>query len=172
MKRKKIKAIVMCCIISILFMVGCGNTDTSSTSDNDTSTTDISSGSTTDQEDDSVSSDINDSPTENTDENTNSDIVTPPTPGKLTSEDGGLELEDKSQDSDGNIIGNIKNLTNHAYSYVEVDINLYDSNNNQVDSTLTNTTNLAESSTWSFTAPIINHNNVASYRVVKISAMR
>lgn len=155
-------------------MVGCGNTetDTSSTSDNDTSTTDMSNNSTTNQDDESVSSDINDSSTENTDENTNSDIVTPPTPGKLISEDGGLELEDKSQDSEGNIIGNIKNLTNHSYSYVEVDINLYDSNNNQVDSTLTNTTNLAESSTWSFTAPIINQNNVASYRVVKISAMR
>ena len=88
-------------------------------------------------------------------------------PSKLTSSDGNLELENDSS-SDGNVLGTIKNLSSEPYSYVEVNINLYDSNGNQVDDMMTNTTNLAGNGTWKFSAPIIYPDRSQKYRVVGI----
>lgn len=86
---------------------------------------------------------------------------------KLTSSDGNLELENDSS-SDGKVLGTIKNLSSNSYSYVEADINFYDNNGNQVDSTLTNTTNLEPNGTWKFSAPILDQNRSQRYRVVSI----
>lgn len=95
-----------------------------------------------------------------------------PTPQvKLTSEDGDLELENKYC-SNGYICGTIKNLSSDSYSYVEVDINLFDASGNQVDSTLTNVNNLAANTNWNFKAPVINQDNVSTYKVVSIQGTR
>lgn len=90
---------------------------------------------------------------------------------KLTSSDGMLELEDKYS-QDGYVCGTIKNLSVNSYSYVEVDINLYDSNGNQVDSTITNVNNLAGYGTWNFRAVVVNQKNVSKFRVVNIQGVR
>jgi hypothetical protein len=84
--------------------------------------------------------------------------------------DEGLELV--SHDSvNGKIVGTIKNLTDKSYRYIEVDINLYDANGNQVGSTLANTTNLEGNSTWNFTA-YINYDNTNTYKIVGIQGSR
>lgn len=86
---------------------------------------------------------------------------------KRNSSDGNLELENDSS-SDEKVLGTIKNLSSNAYSYVEVDINFYDDNGNQVDSTLTNMNNLEPNGTWKFSAPILDQNRSQRYRVVSI----
>jgi len=53
---------------------------------------------------------------------------------------------------DRHITGMVKNNTDHTYSYVQVEINLYDDEGNQVGSTLANTNNLEPGSTWKFDA--------------------
>ena len=84
--------------------------------------------------------------------------------------DEGLQLiSDKSVD--GKIIGTIKNLTDEPYRYVEVNINLYDADGNQVDNTLANMNNLEANGTWNFTAYIVG-DNVAKYRIINIEGNR
>lgn len=168
MKKKIVTLGMIICLIFIF--AGCGSSDNNTTNTDTTTTQDDNSGI---GEDDSSNTDVDTEDT-NTSDDTTIDTTTDTTSqssGKLTSDDGGLELESKNQDGD-NIVGTIKNLTNDPYSYVEVDINLYDSNGNQVDSTLTNATNLDGNGTWNFSAPVINQNNVAQYRVVSIKGMR
>ena len=92
-------------------------------------------------------------------------------PTKLTSPDGMLELESSSSGKQY-VIGTIKNLSNEPYRYVEVNINLYDSENNQVDSTMSNINNLAEYGTWNFKAIIINQKEVFRYKIVSIEGIR
>lgn len=105
-------------------------------------------------------------PVNNSAETTQASIST-----KLTSSDGMLELEDKYS-QDGYVCGTIKNLSESSYSYVEVDINLYDSENNQVDSTISNINNLAGYGTWNFRAVVVNQKNVSKFRVVNIQGVR
>lgn len=50
------------------------------------------------------------------------------------------------------IIGTIKNNTNKNYSYVQVEINLYDADGNLVNSTFANVNNLEANGTWKFEA--------------------
>lgn len=164
MKKKIIALGMIICLIFIL--AGCGSSDNNTTNTDTTTTQDENSDI---GEDDSSNTDVDTEDTNTSDDTTTN--TTSQSSGKLTSDDGGLELESKNQDGD-NIVGTIKNLTNDPYSYVEVDINLYDSNGNQVDSTLTNATNLDGNGTWNFSAPVINQNNVAQYRVVSIKGMR
>ncbi|UZX16529.1 FxLYD domain-containing protein [Thermus sp. PS18] len=52
------------------------------------------------------------------------------------------------------VVGKIRNNTKRTYSYVQVEINLYDKNGNQVGSTLANVNNLEPGAVWSFKAPI------------------
>lgn len=54
------------------------------------------------------------------------------------------------------IIGTIKNNTNKNYSYVQIEINLYDADGNLVDSTFDNVNNLEANGTWKFEAMATN----------------
>jgi hypothetical protein len=92
-------------------------------------------------------------------------------PTKLTSSDGMLELENSSS-SKQYVIGTIKNLSSESYRYVEVNINLYDSENNQVNSTMANINNLEPNGTWNFKAVIINQKEVSRYKIVSIEGIR
>ena len=62
---------------------------------------------------------------------------------------------DHSTSNDGYwtyVVGTIKNNTNKNYSYVQVEINLYDAEGNLVGSTLDNINNLEANGTWKFKA--------------------
>jgi exonuclease I len=78
-----------------------------------------------------------------------------------------LELIQHSVDN-GYIVGKIKNNTNNTYSYVQVEINLYDGSGNQVDSTITNILNLEPNKIWNFSAVVLNQERVKSYKIVNI----
>lgn len=147
--------------------------DTTSTSQ-ETAQNDNNSTSTDQNNDSSTNTQQDNNATSETDNNTATQTETvqhPNTSGKLTSSDGNLELENDAS-SDGKVLGTIKNLSSNAYSYVEVDINFYDNNGNQVDSTLTNMNNLEPNGTWKFSAPILNQDTSKKYRVVSIEANR
>ena len=51
--------------------------------------------------------------------------------------------------------GIVVNNTNKTMSYVQVEINLYDMNDNQIGPTIDNVNNLAAGSKWKFKAPVI-----------------
>lgn len=53
------------------------------------------------------------------------------------------------------VVGVIKNNSNKKYSYVQVEINLYDESGAQVGSTLDNLNNLEPGGTWKFKAIVI-----------------
>lgn len=107
-----------------------------------------------------------DNPVNNTTETNNTS-----TPAKLTSYDGMLELENNYPENDY-VCGTIKNLSNRPYSYVQVNVNLYDENGNQIDSTFANVANLEEYGTWHFEAIVINSKRVSKYRIISIEGMR
>jgi N-acetylmuramoyl-L-alanine amidase CwlA len=66
------------------------------------------------------------------------------------------------------IAGTVKNNTNKQYSYVQVEINLYDDAGNQVGSTLANANNLEPGGTWKFKAPIIEE-KATKYKVKDVT---
>lgn len=73
----------------------------------------------------------------------------------------------------GYITGVVKNNTNHAYRYVEVDINIYDESGAQTASPLANTQNLQAGGTWRFKAPIIPRpQGQFRYKVVKVTGRK
>ena len=66
------------------------------------------------------------------------------------------------------VVGQIRNNTNSTYSYVQVEINLYDSNGNQVGSTMTNINNLEPGRTWNFEAPVL-QDEASRYRITDVT---
>ncbi|MBN2686186.1 MAG: hypothetical protein JXR40_12970 [Pontiellaceae bacterium] len=52
------------------------------------------------------------------------------------------------------LVGTARNNTARQYSYVQIEINLYDSNGTQVGSTLANINNLEPNGSWRFEAPV------------------
>jgi len=66
------------------------------------------------------------------------------------------------------VVGTVKNNTDKEYSYVQVEINLYDDSGAQVGSTLDNTNNLEPGGTWKFKA-VIMEDNATKYRIKDIS---
>ncbi|WP_027309321.1 FxLYD domain-containing protein [Caloramator sp. ALD01] len=74
----------------------------------------------------------------------------------------------KQDGFNGYITGQIKNNTDKTFSYVQVEINLYDKNGQQVGSTIDNINNLEPGKTWNFKA-IILEDNVHSYKIVNVS---
>ena len=56
------------------------------------------------------------------------------------------------------IQGTVRNNTSSQYSYVQVEINLYDNSGAQVGSTLANVNNLEPNGTWKFEAPVLESN--------------
>lgn len=78
-----------------------------------------------------------------------------------------LEVLEDSTESDGYnsyIVGVVQNNTDKDYSYVQVEINLYDKDGVQVGSTLDNTNNLEGGGKWKFKAIILD-DDVASYKI-------
>lgn len=65
-----------------------------------------------------------------------------------------LEAKKMNKDSIRYVVGKVKNNSDKQYTYVQVEINLYDSNDNQIGSTLANVNNLEPGGTWKFEAPI------------------
>lgn len=63
--------------------------------------------------------------------------------------------------------GRIRNNTRRTYSYVQVEINLYDEAGNLVGSTLDNVNNLAPGQIWTFRAPIFTP--FARYRIENVT---
>lgn len=62
------------------------------------------------------------------------------------------------------VLGTVKNNTSNEYSYVQVEINLYDDAGNQVGSTMDNTTNLEPGGTWKFKALML-EDSATKYKV-------
>lgn len=73
----------------------------------------------------------------------------------------------------GYITGTVKNNTNHAYRYAEININVYDESGAQIATPMSNTENLQAGGTWKFKAPIIPRpTGPFTYKVVKIHGMK
>lgn len=64
--------------------------------------------------------------------------------------------------------GVVINNTSRTMSYVQVEINLYDMNDNQIGSTMANVNNLAAGSKWVFKAPVITEERYR-WKVVDVS---
>lgn len=82
-----------------------------------------------------------------------------------------LELLEARSENEGYgryIVGTIKNNTNRQYKYVQVEINLYDSSDAQVGSTLANTNNLEPGGKWKFKAAIL-EDNTARFKIKDIT---
>lgn len=62
------------------------------------------------------------------------------------------EIETTSEYDSPAFKGLIKNNTNREMEYVQIEITLYDAENNQIGSALDNTSNLKAGSGWKFTA--------------------
>jgi Tfp pilus assembly major pilin PilA len=67
------------------------------------------------------------------------------------------------------ITGLATNNTDKRFSYVLVELNLYDREGTQVGSTMADANNLEPSGKWRFEAPILN-NEATSYKLQKVSA--
>ena len=67
------------------------------------------------------------------------------------------------------IVGTVTNPTNKTLSYVQVEINLYDSSGAQVGSTMDNINNLEPRKTWKFKA-VIMEDSAKSFKVKNITA--
>lgn len=82
-----------------------------------------------------------------------------------------LELLEASSEADAYtsyVVGKIRNNTNRTYSYVQVEINLYNKAGHQVGSTFANVTNLEPGAVWSFKAPIL-EDEVTHFKVAGIT---
>lgn len=66
-----------------------------------------------------------------------------------------------------NIVGVVKNNTSKQYTYVQVEINLYDDSGAQVGSTLANANNLEPNGTWKFKA--ITLEEFGNYKIKDVS---
>lgn len=67
------------------------------------------------------------------------------------------------------IVGRIKNNTSQTYSYVQVQINLYNENGTQIGSTMDNINGLEPNRKWKFKAPIVGNKEVAKYKIREIT---
>ncbi|PRP68697.1 hypothetical protein BUE93_20745 [Chromobacterium amazonense] len=65
--------------------------------------------------------------------------------------------------------GTLKNNTSQSFSYVQVEINLYDGEGTQVGSTLANVNNLAPGAKWKYEAPIMEE-SATKAEIVNVTA--
>ncbi|MFF2093930.1 FxLYD domain-containing protein [Paenibacillus sp. NPDC058174] len=82
-----------------------------------------------------------------------------------------LEVLTHSVETDsfaGYIVGTVKNNTKKEYSYVQIQINLYDADGNQVGSALDNTNNLEAGGTWKFKAIALG-DDIDSYKIKDVT---
>lgn len=100
------------------------------------------------------------------------DPAKPPAPAPKPEKPGpALEVVEVHQEGDGYVqyaAGTVKNNSNRKYGYVQVEINLYDGEGNQVGSTLANANNLEPGATWKFRAPVF-EDNVKQFKVVDVT---
>ena len=66
------------------------------------------------------------------------------------------------------VVGTIRNNTDRQYSYVQVQINLYDDSGAQVGSTLANTNNLESGGIWKFRA-FMWPDNSTEYKIMDVT---
>ena len=66
------------------------------------------------------------------------------------------------------VAGKIKNNSGTERGYLQVEINLYDKDNNQVGSTLANVNNLEKDGIWTFKAPIL-EDEATSYKIKDVT---
>jgi len=81
-----------------------------------------------------------------------------------------LEVIEHSTESDSfttYIVGKVKNNTDKQYTYVQVELNLYDAEGSQVGSTIDNTNNLEPGGTWKFKAAALEE--FTSYKIKDIT---
>lgn len=85
-----------------------------------------------------------------------------------------LELLSKETIVDGYsryVSGEIRNNTNSKYSYVQITINFYDSNNNLIETSIDNVSNLDSGEVWKFKVYIID-DNADQYKITEISGRK
>ncbi len=78
------------------------------------------------------------------------------------------ESEWKRLSGSSHIVGAIRNVSNRNYSYVQVEVNLYNAQGEQVGSTLDNVLNLGAGSVWRFRA-LVTASNASRAEVVGIT---
>jgi hypothetical protein len=66
------------------------------------------------------------------------------------------------------VSGKIKNNSGKTATYVQVEINLYDSNGQQLGSTLANLNNLEAGQVWNFKAPIT-EDGTTKYKIIEVT---
>lgn len=76
---------------------------------------------------------------------------------------------ESSQYGNRYLIGTLTSNTGKTYSYVQVEINLYDQSGAQVGSTLANVNNLEPYAAWKFRAPVL-EDRAKDARVADITA--
>jgi hypothetical protein len=84
----------------------------------------------------------------------------------------GLQLIDydwKNEDYVSYVVGTIKNNSDRNFSYVQVEIGLYDKSDARVGSTLDNINNLEPHGVWKFKAVVANPEEVERYKVQNIT---
>ena len=79
-----------------------------------------------------------------------------------------LDHESETESWSRYIVGRIRNNTRREYSYVQVEINLYDDSGAQVGSTMDNTTNLEPGGIWKFKA-LIWEDNATKYKIKNVT---
>jgi hypothetical protein len=75
-----------------------------------------------------------------------------------------------SEGDPANVEGTLVNHSDQQFSYVEVDVNFYDSNGTQVDSVIANAADLAPHGSWSFEATSLK-STPHSAKVTKITGV-
>lgn len=82
-----------------------------------------------------------------------------------------LELLEAKAISDGYatyIVGKVRNNTSRKYSYVQVEINLYDGDGNLLGSTVDNVNNLEPGAVWRFKAPVF-YDQAKKFKIMNIT---
>jgi hypothetical protein len=101
-----------------------------------------------------------------------STATTTPAPTPTAPPEGQLVLKKwgwgTSEYGTGRIQGRVVNKTGHDLSYAEIDFNLYDKSGAQVDTAMTNTTNLEAGATWKFEAVAMRGGEAKTARCVKL----
>lgn len=81
-----------------------------------------------------------------------------------------LTVLDHKTEDDGYwtyITGTVKNNTNKEYTYVQIEVNLYDESGNLISSTLDNINNLEANGTWKFKAMALDE--FATYKIKEVT---
>lgn len=89
---------------------------------------------------------------------------------QITNETERFTVVEHTTEKDGYwtyITGTIKNNTNKEYSYVQVEINLYDDDGSLVNSTIDNINNLEANGTWKFKAMATS--DFATYKIKEVT---